>query len=269
MSLRKLLTALVFASIAGSAMADDTGATLQSGIDASAMDKGVRPQDDLFRHVNGTWLANTPFPAEYASAGIGIMLFEKAQEDVHAILLEAAAAGDQAAPGMRRLGDMYTSFMNEQLVEQRGIAPLAPVFAEIAAIDGPGALARFFGRAQGLGVSVPIGVYVYPDARNSTHNVAYLTQDGLGMPNRDYYLREDAEYVEFRRKYVDYLAKLFTLAGERGRRRARGEDPRARDRNRAHPVDPGREPRSGQDLQPPRARVRLRARAEIRLEGAT
>ena len=204
MSLHKLLTALALASLAGSALADDTGAALQSGIDASAMDQSVRPQDDLFRHVNGTWLANTPFPAEYASAGIGIMLFEKSQEDVHAILLKDRG----------KLGDLYTSFMNEQLVEQRGITPLAPVIAEIAAIDGPGALARFFGRAQGLGISVPIGVYVFPDARNSTHNVAYLTQDGLGMPNRDYYLREDAEYVEFRRKYVDYLAKLFTLAGQ-------------------------------------------------------
>ena len=214
MPCRKLLTALVFASLAGLALAGDTGATLQSGIDASAMDRSVRPQDDLFRHVNGTWLANTPFPAEYASAGIGVMLFEKAQEDVHAILLEAASAGDQATPGMRRLGAMYASFMNEQLVERRGIAPLAPVFAEIAAIDGPDALARFFGRALGLGISVPIGIYVFPDARNSTHNIAYLTQDGLGLPNRDYYLREDAEYVEFRRKYVDYLAKLLTLAGQ-------------------------------------------------------
>ncbi len=242
MSIRKLLTAVVLASIAGTALADDGGTTLQSGIDLSAMDRNVRPQDDLFRHVNGTWLANTPFPAEYSSAGIGIMLFEKSQEDVRAILLEAAAAGEQATPGMRRLGDMYASFMNEPLVEQRGIAPLAPVFAEIAAIDGPEALARFFGRAQGLGISVPIGIYVYPDARNSTHNVAYLSQDGLGMPNRDYYLREEAEYVEFRRKYAEYLAKLFTLAG------ARGQGPRARDRDRAHPVDPGREPRSGQDL---------------------
>jgi predicted metalloendopeptidase len=216
MPFRKLLTALVFASFAGSALADDIGAALQSGIDASAMDRSVRAQDDLFRHVNGTWLANTPFPAEYASAGIGIMLFEKSQEDVHAILLEAAAAGEQATPGMRRLGAMYASFMNEQLVEQRGIAPLAPVLAEISGIDGPAALARFFGRAQGLGISVPIGIYVFPDARNSTHNIAYLTQDGLGLPNRDYYLREDAEYIEFRRKYVEYLAKLFALAGQQG-----------------------------------------------------
>jgi predicted metalloendopeptidase len=103
--------------------------------------------------------------------------------------------------------------MDEKKVEERGIEPLKPLFAEIAAIDGPEALARFFGRAQGLGISVPLGVYVYPDARNSTHNVAYLTQDGLGMPNRDYFLKQENEYVEFRGKYVAYLGKLFTLAG--------------------------------------------------------
>ena len=105
------------------------------------MDKNVRPQDDLFRYVNGTWLANTPFPAEYASAGVGIMLFEKAQADVQAILLEAAAAGDKATPEMQRLGAMYASFMDEAKVESRGIEALKPLFAEIAAIDGPSALA--------------------------------------------------------------------------------------------------------------------------------
>ncbi len=214
MSPRNWLPVLLCASFTGLASADDAVVKPASGIDATAMDRSVRPQDDLFRHVNGTWLANTPFPAEYASAGIGIMLLEKAQADVQAILLEAAAAGDKATPEMRRLGEMYTSFMDEKKVEARGIEPLKPLFGEISAINGPEALARFFGRAQGLGISVPMGIYVYPDARNSTHNVGYLSQDGLGMPNRDYYLREEKEYVEFRRKYVDYLAKLFMLAGQ-------------------------------------------------------
>jgi len=104
--------------------------------------------------------------------------------------------------------------MDDKLVEERGITPLALLFAEIAAIDGPQALARFFGRAQGLGINVPLGSYVFPDARNSTHNIAYFNQAGLGMPNRDYFLKEEDTYVEFRRKYVAYLAKLLTLAGE-------------------------------------------------------
>ncbi len=214
MSRRNAFLALALVSLAASAADTATTTTLASGIDMTAMDRAVRPQDDLFRFVNGTWLANTPFPAEYASAGIGIMLFEKAQDDLHAILLEAAAAGDAATPEMRRLGDMYTSFMDEKRVEERGIAPLAPLFAEINAIDGPKALASFFGTAQGLGISVPIGIYVSPDGRNSTHNIAYLSQAGLGMPNRDYYLREDDTYANFRSKYADYLARLYTLAGQ-------------------------------------------------------
>jgi predicted metalloendopeptidase len=203
MSIRSLLPAFLLVTVVCAA-ADDAAAPLQSGIDPSAMDKSVRPQDDLFRHVNGTWLETTAFPAEYASAGIGIMLFEKAQSDVQAILLEDKG----------KLADMYASFMDEARVEAQGVQPLKPLFAEIAAIDGPQALAGFFGRAQGLGISVPIGVYVYPDARNATHNVAYVSQDGLGLPNRDYYLRTEDTYVEFRRKYVEYLAKLFTLAGQ-------------------------------------------------------
>ena len=147
MSLRILTPAVLCLAAAGAALADDTArAPLAAGIDEAAMDKAVRPQDDLFRYVNGTWLANTPFPAEYASAGIGIMLFEKAQADVQAILLEAAAAGDKAEPAMQRLGAMYTSFMDESKVESRGIEALKPLFAEIAAIDGPAALATWFGR---------------------------------------------------------------------------------------------------------------------------
>jgi predicted metalloendopeptidase len=214
MSMRKLLPALLCLSLAGAAGADNAPAPSASGIESAAMDKAVRPQDDLFRFVNGTWLANTPFPAEYASAGIGIMLYEKAQADVQAILLEAAAAGDKATPEMQRLGAMYASFMDEKTVEARGVQPLKPLFDEIAAIDGPAALARYFGLAQRRGISTPYGVYVYPDARNSAYNVAYVDQDGLGMPNRDYYLKTEDTYVEFRRKYVEYLAKLLTLAGE-------------------------------------------------------
>jgi predicted metalloendopeptidase len=109
MSFRNLLPALLLATVA-SAAADDAATSLQSGIDASAMDKSVRPQDDLFRHVNGTWLETTEFPAEYPSAGIGIMLFEKAQADVQAILLEDKG----------QLNDMYMSFMDEARVEAQG-----------------------------------------------------------------------------------------------------------------------------------------------------
>ena len=205
MSLRKLLPAAACLAFAAAAAADTAAAPLASGIDESTMDPKVRPQDDLFRHMNGTWLANTPFPAEYPSAGIGVMLFEKAQADVQAILLEDKG----------KLGAMYASFMDEKTVESRGVGPLKPLFDEIAAIDGPAALATYFGRAAGRGITVPLALYVYPDARNSSYNVAYADQDGLGMPNRDYYLKTGEEYVGFRTKYVAYLSKLLSLAGEK------------------------------------------------------
>jgi putative endopeptidase len=150
MSLRIVLPAVLSLSVAVAFADDNAASPLASGIDPSAMDKKVRPQDDLFRYVNGTWLANTPFPAEYASAGIGIMLFEQAQANVQAILLEDKG----------KLGAMYASFMDEEKVESRGIEPLEPLFAEIDAIDGPAALAAWFGRAQGRAISTPIGLYV-------------------------------------------------------------------------------------------------------------
>ncbi len=203
MSFRSLLPA-VLALSAAVASADSAQAPLASGIDPSNMDTKVRPQDDLFRYMNGTWLANTPFPPEYPSAGIGVMLFEKAQADVKAILLEDKG----------RLGNMYASFMDDKTVDARGVEPLKPLFAEIAAIDSPGALATFIGRAPGRGITVPIGLYVYPDARNSNFNIAYADQDGLGMPNRDYYLKAEEPYAGFRTKYAAYLAKLLALAGE-------------------------------------------------------
>jgi len=216
MVLGKTLFALLLVVLTA-AGCKEASAPLVSGIDDSAMDRKVRPQDDLFRYVNGTWLANTKFPAEYPYAGNDVDLFEKAQSNLQAILLEAtsANAAGKATPEMRRLGEMYASFMDEKAVESRGVKPLEPFFAEIAAIDGPAELARFFGSGEGRGINVPFGIFVYPDERHSTHNIAYLDQAGLGLPNRDYYLKSEDTYVNFRKKYVEYLAKLLTLAGEK------------------------------------------------------
>ena len=195
---------VLFLALAAAAACQKAAEPLSSGIDLAQMDKAVRPQDDLFRYVNGTWLANTPFPPEYPYAGASVDLYEKAQSDLRAILVDAASAvaAGKATPEMQRIGDMYTSFMDEKTVEARGATPLEPLFDEIAAIDGPAALARFFGAAPSRGISVPFGVYVYPDDRRSSHNIAYLDQDGLGMPNREYYLRTEETYAGFRRKWI-------------------------------------------------------------------
>jgi putative endopeptidase len=209
---RLLLTTACALCLLPAAFAD-TATPLASGLDFAGFDPAVRPQDDLFRHVNGRWLDSTPFPPEYPLAGIVIDLYEQSQESLHAILVEAAAAGDKAGGVERKLGDFYASFLDEQRVEDLGIKPLQPLLDEIASIDSTAALSKFLGRARGLGLKVPVGIDVYPDKRNSGFNVAYLGQSGLGLPERDYYLKGDAEYVAFRSKYVEYLARLMTLAG--------------------------------------------------------
>ncbi len=155
-----------------------------------------------------------------------------------------------------RLGDMYTSFMDEKRVDERGVAPLAPLFAEIAAIDGPQTLARFFGRAQGLGIDVPLGIYVYPDARNSTHNIAYLTQAGLGpAESRLLTCRTRRPTSNSAASMSTTSRKLITLAGEPDGAARAGEDSRARDAIARVQWTPVREPRPDQDLQPARPRI--------------
>ena len=176
------------------------------------MDKNVRPQDDLFRFVNGTWLANTPFPAEYASAGVGVMLFEKAQADVQAILLEAAPPATRRPNA--RLGACTRASWTRRRVEVRGIAPLAAALCRDRRDRRPeGARDVFRPRARPQHLACRSAPTFTRTGATPTYNVAYFDQDGLGMPNRDYYLKTEDTYVEFRKKYVEYLAKLLTLAG--------------------------------------------------------
>ena len=233
MSLRILTPVVLCLAATVAALADDAASPpLAAGIDETAMDKAVRPQDDLFRYVNGTWLANTPFPAEYASAGIGIMLFEKAQADVQAILLEAAAAGDKATPEMQRLGAMYASFMDEAKVESRGIEALKPLFAEIAAIDGPVALAtlvrpRAGARHQHAARRVRLSRRAQLDAQRRVRGPGRPRHAESGL------LPQDRGHLRRIPPQVRRLPGEAPDARRRGgRRRARREDPRARDEAR-------------------------------------
>ncbi len=186
---------------------------LVSGIDASTFDKTVRPQDDFFRHVNGTWLAKTPIPADKASYGAFDMLFDKSEVDLRAIVEEAAKAGGAPGSDSRKIGDMYASFMDESRVESLGLKPLA---AELAAIDALGtkaALARHFGRLAAIGAATPFQFFVEGDFKDPKTNALFVYQGGLGLPDRDYYVNDDAKLAEYRTKYATLVRTLLTLGG--------------------------------------------------------
>ena len=182
------------------------------------MNPDIRPQDDLFGYVNGAWLDTAEIPADRSSWGPFVMLADEAEEHVREII-EACAAGDVAAlsdggvgqTDARKIGDLFTSFMDEDHIEQLGAEPVRPLLAQIDGLDDKGELAAFLGSFERRGAGGLFGSYVDSDDRNSERYVVNITQGGLGLPDESYY-REN-KFAEIREKYVDYLERLLRLAG--------------------------------------------------------
>ena len=184
-----------------------------SGIDRSAFDPAVRPQDDLFLHANGAWVKKAEFPADKSYIGV----FEEMQDETQAKLrglIEAAAKGANDAES-RKIGNLYASFMDEARLEALGVKPLAGELKAIDAIADRAQLARELARLDRMGVDVPLLVLVGQDDRDSTRYIGGIVQGGLGLPDRDYYLKaDDKTFAGVRAKYIDYLSSLLTMAGE-------------------------------------------------------
>jgi putative endopeptidase len=185
---------------------------LKSGVYLQNLDKSVRPQDDFYRHINGGWLAATQIPADKSNYGTFTKLQDDAEHDLRDILDEAARS--QGAPGSdaQKVGDYYASFLDEAAVEARGLKPLSQELARIDALKTKQDLAGYVGRAQRLFVAHPFAYFVAIDDKNSTQYVSNVTQSGLGMPNRDYYLSDDARLKAIREKYQPYVRDLLALA---------------------------------------------------------
>ncbi|HET6764085.1 MAG TPA: M13 family metallopeptidase [Longimicrobiaceae bacterium] len=207
-----LLPLLALAATGGAAQAQN-GTAL--GIDTTSFDRSVRPQDDFFRFVNGTWMKNTTIPADRSSYGSFIQLRDASENALHTIV-ERAASAPNRAPGsdLQKVGDFYASFMDTARIESLGIEPLRPELNRIAAVSSKSQLPELFAALQQVGVSAPFSYGVQQDARNATRYIASLGQGGLGMPDRDYYLSQGAKFVQTRAAYTTYVETLLRLAGE-------------------------------------------------------
>jgi predicted metalloendopeptidase len=187
---------------------------LTSGLDAAAFDRTVRPQDDLFRYVNGGWLTRTEIPADRARYGGFTEAFDRTQLQLKALVEAAAERPGPAGAPRQKIGDFYTAFIDEARVNQLGVAPLAPELARIDAIASKADLARYFARQLKLGVGgTPIQGGVEGDAQEPTRSVLYVFQSGLGLPDRDYYLKDDAKLKDIRAKYEAYVATMLEAGG--------------------------------------------------------
>jgi putative endopeptidase len=187
---------------------------LTSGIELANMDTSVRPQDDFFRYVNGTWLATTEIPADRNTTGVFMDLRDKAREDVKTIIEEVASETDlEPGSNEQKVADLYNSFMDTERLEELGLSPLEARLAEIDAIADTDQLSAYFAELAIEGGGGPIAPYITVDAKNSDRYAAHLWQAGLGLPDRDYYFREDERSEELRREYVAHVEKMFALAG--------------------------------------------------------
>ena len=189
-------------------------APLVSGIDVTAFDKSARPQDDLFRYVNGGWLDKTAIPADKSRYGAFDILADKAQEDLRTIVEDARKTPGAPGSDSRKIGDFYAAFMEEARADELGMKPLTQVLAAADAVQTKADLAREFARLMTIDCDAPLGAGPVGDFMNPKVNTLFVGQSGLGLPDRDYYLKDDPKLAEYRTKYVAMLAALMKLAGD-------------------------------------------------------
>ena len=184
------------------------------GYDAAGMDRTQKPGNSFFGYANGNWDKNTPIPADKSSWGGFGVLRDLSDQRTRAILEEAARNPGAAGSPAKKIGDLYTGFMDEAAIERAGVAPLRPYLAKIDAIRNPTDLARTFGEWNRMGVSTPIGAGVRQDLKDNTQYGIYVGQGGLGLPDRDYYLDDsNPKFVAARAAYQTHVANMLRLAG--------------------------------------------------------
>ena len=183
--------------------------SLPSGINIDELDPAVRPQDDLFRHVNGKWIDRTEIPSDKARYGSFYVLAEQAEKAVREIIEEAKSSAEGTEE--RKFGDLYSSYMDEARINEIGAAPLINDLESVEAVsDIPGFL-ETLGRLERQGVSGFFQLYIDNDPGNPERYIALFEQGGLGLPDESYY--RDDKFAEIRTAYVGYLKTMFELAG--------------------------------------------------------
>ncbi|MBT0586610.1 M13 family metallopeptidase [Alteromonas oceanisediminis] len=192
----------------------DVQQDLSSGVVKENMDLSVDPGDDFYQYVNGTFLKNFEIPADKASYGVFVKLRDEAQEDVIEIIRESAEGNFEQGTDEQKVGDMYASFMDVDTRNALGLEPLAPMFSQIDAISSYEELATFFGKTARYGVSTPFSFFQYADFKSPEEYGLYVFQSGLGLPDREYYFKDDETSQSVRDKYLAHLETVFTIAGQ-------------------------------------------------------
>ncbi|MDT8999618.1 M13 family metallopeptidase [Paucibacter sp. APW11] len=210
----KLTTLALLLQLAGACMAAPASPT-STGLDTKGFDTTVRAQDDLFRAANGGWLNRTKIPADKADYGAFTMLADQSDAQVRAIVDELARSQPPLGSIEQKVGAFYKSYLDTAGIDKAGLQALKQRLADIAAISSRAELAKWLGRAQGQ-LGTPIQLDVTADFKHPEINRVMSWQGGLGLPDRDYYLKQDDKRLQKAyQAYAQYLNKLATLAGDK------------------------------------------------------
>jgi len=185
-------------------------------IDPKNMDTSVKPGDDFFRYANGAWIKRTEIPPEYSRWGAFNELIERNNDALHTIAEKASKTpvDPKLSPETQKVGDYYASGMDEKTIDAMRTKPLQDEFNKIEMIKDRQDVLAEIEHLHTIGVNTLFEFGAGQDAKDSTHDIAQAVQGGLGMPDRDYYTKQDAEMKETREKYVAHVTKMLTLLGE-------------------------------------------------------
>src|SRR4029079_16294188 len=216
----------VFVGCSSKSSTSSPAAALPPGIDTAGMDKSVAPGDDFFAYANGGWIKATPIPADKSEYGVATILVDRTRKQTVEIIQDPVNGGPNATPDARKVGDFYASYMDEAGIESKRLTPLKPRLDAIAAIQDKRALARAIGEtlradvdplnATNFQTEHLLGVFVAQGLNDPEHNVPYLLQGGLGMPDRDYYVSSSPKMAALRAEYKRHVTAILTLAGFNG-----------------------------------------------------
>ena len=181
------------------------------GFDLAGMNTEIDPGNDFYRYANGAWLETAEIPSDLSNYGMFTELALEAEVQVQDIITDLAAQNADEGTIEQKVGDLYASWMNTETIEQRGLAPAQPYLDAIAAAETHEDINALFATIHHQS---PFGVGIIPDPADTTRYTVYVGQDGLGLPDRDYYLEEDN--ARYRDAYRDFVAQIFALAGIEG-----------------------------------------------------
>jgi len=216
---RPAIGAAIIAIACGLAACADSGVNKGADIPLSAIapkanPASARPQDDMYRATNGEWLAANEIPADRAAWGAFYQLRDDTVTRLASVIEEAGKNGTTHTADQKKIADFYASFMDEPRLEALGAKPIAAQLSAIDAMRSKSAIAFVIAQFNQRGISAPYGVYINQDARDPGHYIPTIRQSGLGLPDRDYYLRDDdAKLTDARTRYVAHVAKMLALAG--------------------------------------------------------